>query len=221
MAAKKEKSFKNWTLQDIDTQFGTVRAWESDVLDRWLAARPPLTEDDHAFLADLRAIAFRHIEYWNEAELKFYLISVLVNRVDFISNPNFFGHLEKTLTLRTEKGVARGFVNLMVATGANQPRSPYYLLHEYKPEPQHLDPKGQLLIAMLAAQRENEKIGLTQPVYGTFVTGRFWFLVVLNGNKYTISKAFDCTEQDDLLTIFQNLKVVKEYIENLAAELAD
>ena len=112
--------------------------------------------------------------------MKWYFITPLINRIDFISDPRFYGHAEKVLTLRTEKETACGFIDYMVAAERNKTTAPYYLLHEYKREMGALDPKGQLLIAMLAAQAKNEQHGLTQPVYGTFVMGRLWFFVLLN-----------------------------------------
>ena len=60
---------------------------------------------------------------------------------------------------------------------------------------------------------------MTQPVYGSYVIGRWWFFVVLNGSEYTISRAFDCTLPDGVAAIFRALLEVKVYISALFAEL--
>ena len=128
--------------------------------------------------------------------------------------------LEQSLYLETERGAARGNVDFLVAAGRAVPVSPYYLLHEYKPERTTvMDPQGQLLIAMLAARPANEEAGLTQPVYGSYVIGRLWFFVILNGREYTISRAYDCTLPDGVEVIFRALLEVKAYITALHAEL--
>jgi hypothetical protein len=76
---------------------------------------------------------------------------------------------------------------------------------------------GQLLISMVAAQKQNATKGFDYPLYGTYVVGRFWFFVTLEGNQYCKSLAFDAT-QGDLKTIFCMLKKVNEYI---ATELSN
>ena len=72
---------------------------------------------------------------------------------------------------------------------------------------------------MLAARIANEERGLTQPIYGTYVIGRFWFFVLLNGAEYTISRAYDCTLVDGIQVIISALVEVKAYINALHAEL--
>ncbi|TAE69651.1 MAG: hypothetical protein EAZ85_12640, partial [Bacteroidetes bacterium] len=74
------------------------------------------------------------------------------------------------------------------------------------------DPQGQLLIAMLAAQSKNN--GLNLPIYGMYNIGQIFFFVILEGNEYTTSKAFDATDQQDLERIVCMLKFVKNHIEN-------
>lgn len=49
---------------------------------------------------------------------------------------------------------------------------------------------GQLLIAMVAAQYLNED---NLPIYGIYVNGRNWFLVVLDGQNYAVSNPFMAT----------------------------
>ena len=65
---------------------------------------------------------------------------------------------------------------------------------------------------MIAAQQANKAVGIQNPLYGVYVTGRFWFFVILDGNKYMESLAYDAT-QEDIFQIFAMLKKAKYYIE--------
>ena len=215
-----DKSFKNWLAQDVEESFGIVRTRQSHVLDRWLTATPAVPEGRLEEVERLRLSAEKDIDAWNEAAIKFFFIGPLVSIVDF-NTEGYHGFLEQTLTVSNANTSARGNVDFMVAAGREKPHAPIYLLHEYKPETTAvLDPKGQLLIAMLAARVDNEDAKLTQPVYGSYVIGRLWFFVVLNGNEYTISRAFDCTQPDGIGTIFNALLQVKLYIQDLYSELS-
>ena len=105
----------------------------------------------------------------------------------------------------------------MVARGKQKPRAPYFLLHEYKPESHAgLDPRGQLLIAMMAARKRNGSTAYGGPVYGTYVMGRLWFFVIFVEEQYVISPAFDSTKADDLRHIYHALAFVKEFVEREA-----
>lgn len=215
-----DKSVKNWKAQEVEKAFGVKRTWENAVLERWITTTVDIPERQLERLEELRSSAFYYIDSWNEAAIKFLFIGPLIQMVQFASEGKFNSFLEQTLTISNDTATARGNVDFMVATGREIAEAPFYLLHEYKPEATAvLDPKGQLLIAMLAAQKENESVGLTQPIYGTYLIGRMWFMVVLSGKEYTISQAFDCTKKQDILIIYQCLEVVKDYIEELFEEL--
>jgi hypothetical protein len=64
---------------------------------------------------------------------------------------------------------------------------------------------------MLAAQAKNN--GLNIPIYGLYNIGQFWFFIVLQNKEYTVSKAFDATDKDDLKQIINLLQYVKAHIE--------
>lgn len=155
------------------------------------------------------------MDAWNEAALKFLFLGPLMSLVDFQSD-KYGPFLEQSLTISNDLATARGNVDFMVATGRQIARAPYYVLHEYKQESANaLDPQGQLLIAMLAAQRANAGKGYSIPIYGSYLLGRIWFMVVLVENEYTISEAYDCTQPGDIQTIFRCLHYVKQHIERL------
>ncbi|MCI5144338.1 MAG: hypothetical protein D3923_02145 [Candidatus Electrothrix sp. AR3] len=64
---------------------------------------------------------------------------------------------------------------------------------------------------MVAAQKLNND---DQPVYGCYVMGRLWFFVLLDGQDYAASLAYDATK-DDLNEIFSLLKKTKGIIAEL------
>lgn len=213
-------SFKFWLAQEVEKVFGVRRVKHSPVLDRWLEARPPITQYQRVSVERLRLSAEDSIDAWNEEALKFFFIGPLCSLIDF-NTENYRGFLERTLTIKKGKHEARGNVDFMVATGRQTPEAPFYVLHEYKREmAKAYDPQGQLLIAMLSAHFENQDKELVQPVYGSYVLGRFWFFVVLNGGTYTISRAFDCTREEGIEAIFSALLQVRLYIEDLAKEFS-
>lgn len=83
-------------------------------------------------------------------------------------------------------------------------------IHEYKPETEkQIDGRGQLLAIMVATQALNND---NEPIYGCFIHGRMWFFVVLKELKYTISRAYDATQLEDLIDIVKILKKQKEII---------
>jgi len=215
------KSFKYWIAQEVEETFGVRRTRVSSLLDRWLARDVEISEAILDSAESLRTELVENVDYWNEATLKFLFIGPLCALVKF-NTDHATAFSEQTLTIEQGDVKTRGNVDFMVASGKQIARAPFYLLHEYKPENKAiLDPKGQLLIAMVAARKANEKLGLTQPVYGSYVLGRFWFFVVLNGEEYTISRAFDATQEDDFPIIFRSLHAVRLYIAELFSEMSN
>jgi len=102
-----------------------------------------------------------------------------------------------------------GRVDFMLATGRQKPIQPFFFIHEYKQERKgDSDPKGQLLAELLTAQVNNE---YKFPMYGCYVVGRNWFFMVLDGKKYSVSNAFNASDQD-IYQIIAILRKIKEYI---------
>jgi hypothetical protein len=107
-----------------------------------------------------------------------------------------------------------GTVDFFVATGRRYPKHPYFFIHEFKKEHDSSgDPFGQLLVTMVAAQKLNND---GKPVYGCYVMGRLWFFVVLEGQDYAASLAYDATK-DEIKEIFVFLKKMKQIIAELIA----
>ncbi len=89
------------------------------------------------------------------------------------------------------------------------------MIHEYKKEyDSSNDPLGQLLVAMVAAQKLNDD---GNPLYGAYVLGRYWHFVLLEGDTYAVHAGLNAAAQDDLSIIFGTLKQTKAFIDRLIA----
>ncbi len=103
-------------------------------------------------------------------------------------------------------------VDLMLASvkGLNTPKTPYFFLQELKKGKKATnDPEAQMLAAMLAAQIQNQD---SKPVFGGYVVGRLWFFAILEGRNYSLSSAFDITQQPDIEQVICCLRKLKELV---------
>jgi hypothetical protein len=108
--------------------------------------------------------------------------------------------------------MTEGIVEFMLATGIQNPKKPFFFLHEYKPEKRRdNDPLGQLLIAMITSQTINKD---DKPVYGIYVNGRNWFFVVLEGSTYYTSRAFP-VDDDNIFIVAAILEFFKQKMDVL------
>ena len=208
---KKTKSFKFWTSEEVENTFDIKRRKNLPALLEWLdTSEIILPTETIAILDVLKDDLLEYIEYLNEEELKIHFIGKIIDivRFDYLGRyRTFFG---RQLTVETDELILSGEVDFMVATGKMVPNHPFFFLHEYKQElKRDNDPLGQLLIAMVAAQTRNES---DEPILGCYVTGRFWFFVVLEGKDYGVSKSFDSSDVD-LKEIVTILTKGKTYIE--------
>ena len=149
--------------------------------------------------------------------MKLHFITPILNIIK-IGRSNvykLFAQRNISAQVTNKKGVTDklgGRVEIMVAMGIQNPRHPYFFVHEYKPlnKSTPADPLGQLLAAMIVAQVTNAD---AQPIYGLYVMGAAWRFVVLDGKTFGDSKPYEATEPDDLKLIVQALFWIKNHIE--------
>ena len=148
---------------------------------------------------------------WNEVELENKMISPLII-FSRIQNKAFSYFLERDLTATIDGYELSGRVDGMFASGFRNPKKPFFCMSEYKrgTDPNG-DPKGQALIAMLAAQQLNEN---KNPIYGCFIIGRTWYFMALVGKEYAISGDYSCAD-DEIFDIFRILKSLRVQIQKL------
>ncbi len=219
---KPDKPFKDWLYEEVGDTFGITRKFKSALFDHFatlqLAENHPKRED----IEELRLLAFEYIDSWNEDEYKFMFISRFIGLVHFVS-PYYKVFTQRMMQVKydNDSKMTEGIVEFMLAKGIQSPKKPHFFLHEYKPESPPLspqiggikggDPLGQLLIAMVASQKLNQD---EKPIYGIYVNGRNWFLVVLEGKEYVVSEPYSITGE----AIFA-LFAVLDYFKNLMDSL--
>ncbi|MDX2303893.1 MAG: hypothetical protein NW226_13890 [Microscillaceae bacterium] len=205
------KSFKDWDSEEVEKVFGISRLWkEFDTLEEWINTQN-FTPKQEPQIEKLRDILFLNVDAWNEDELKMFFIAPLLSIVNFYHQPYYKSFTQRTLKIQTDTVDCKGDVEFLVATGRKNPEKPFFFLHEYKQEEQRTnDALGQLLIAMVAAQISNQD---DMPLYGCYVLGRFWFFVVLDKDRYSVSNAYNATNED-IYKIMDILGKMKSKVES-------
>ena len=207
------KPFSKWTIAEVEEQFNLNFCKEHKLLNQWLKNTVEFSSAEENLLQELRNTLTDHVWDWNEGELKGKFIFPLLMAVNF-DNENYQSFIEREIAVEMENDRLSGTVDFFVATGRRYPKHPYFFIHEFKKEHDSSgDPFGQLLVTMVAAQKLNND---GKPVYGCYVMGRLWFFVVLEGQDYAASLAYDATK-DEIKEIFVFLKKMKQIIAELIA----
>lgn len=208
------KSFENWKTEEVELTFGLQENSQIPLFLEWMNSQESIVEKDKIIALQKRLKIY--VDYWNKEDVKVFFVIPLIDSVNFYEENKYRIFLEATIgakikDVENKELDLRGRVEFLVATGKQDPRTPFFFLNEYKPQlKSQKDPKGQLLIAMLTAQAKNEAYRI--PIYGLYTIGRFWFFVILDRKEYSVSRAFDATE-DDIWQIVAILKKAKLYIE--------
>lgn len=205
-----KRPFEQWLFEDVEIEFGLERMEDFNKLKKWLQASTTQEETGNVF-EKLRLSLQRNVETWNEDELKMLFIAPFLLEFELNNPPYYRVFTQRSFTLQTDNVEANGRVEWFVATGKQTPKKPFFFLQEYKPEKNSgNDPLGQLLMAMVNAQKLNQDESKT--LYGAYTIGRFWFFVILDKKNYAVSRAYDATQKDDISDMIVILKKVKKYI---------
>ena len=207
----KKANFRDWTLDKIDDAFGTIQIVEHPTLTEWLAFDYTVSEYQKHFLMDLQEALLIGVDDWNEVELENKFISPLIVLAKF-DNRKMSYFMERELSVTLNDYELSGKVDGMIATGFRSPKKPYFCMNEYKRESDPTgDPRGQALIAMLAAQHLND---LGNIVFGCYIVGKSWRFMVLDKKEYAISKSFSA-DDDEVLDIFRIMKGLRDKIDKI------
>jgi hypothetical protein len=208
----KNSNFRDWKLEDVERTFDLVQVSKLPILDELLSYEYQPNQFEEY---NLKKLQNNYVEHggddWNEFELENKIISPVIVASE-IDNKKFAYFLERELSTIIGDYDLSGKVDGMIATGFRSPRMPYFCMNEYKrgTDP-YGDPRGQALIAMLVAQKINDN---QKPIYGSYIIGRNWYFMVLEGNKYAISNDFSCVD-DEIFDIFRILKSLRVQIEKI------
>jgi len=199
-------TFGSFTFDVVEEKFNIREVDEIQLLTEWLSAKPDNEFEYKKLLSKYSYDLSKKAIIWNEDELKMFFIGPLIELAD-MATPHFQPFTQRMIGMNYNGEDISGRVDFMIATGRRLPKAPYFCIHEYKQEPdKDGEPIGQALIAMVTAQYLNET---KFPILGAYVIGRFWFFMVLDGDKYAKSIAFDATTEDIFL-IFAILQKSKE-----------
>jgi hypothetical protein len=210
-------NFREWDLDKIEDTFGLRQVRRLPILEELLAQEYQADAYETRYLTRLSET---YLELggddWNEVELENKFISPLIVFSE-IANERYSYFLERELTTTIDEYQLNGRVDGMIATGFRNPKVPYFCLSEYKRQTDpDGDPKGQALIAMLAAQQlnENKNWSIDLPIFGSYIIGRDWYFMALVGKEYAISKDFSCVA-NEIFDIYRILKGLRIQIERL------
>lgn len=202
-----QATFSQWSLGNLEKAFRLTRHRDLPALREWLAFAAEISPAERTRLDRLQETVLDECDYWSEEELKFKLIGPLIEMADFRNGIKFFAG--RMLSGVVDDYELRGIVDGILAAGHYEPETPYFCLHEYKPDepPRRDDPRAQVLVAMLVAQAGNADNG---PVYGAYVSRRTWYFLVLQGRDYAISQDYSCAKAEiaDVLRALKSLKQI-------------
>ena len=210
------KAFRDWKFEEVQRTFGLKRSFQHPLLEELLQATHEPGDRHRITLEELRQELLYTIDTLNEEELKVYFIGPLLRLIPFRSGDRRpFLDRPMSFTYGNEQET-NGKIDWMLADGIQDPRQPYFFIHEYKKEVEATgDPLGQLLIAMVGAQQQNEG---AFPLYGCYVLGRNWFFVILEeNNQYAVSNAFNATE-GDIFSIYSILEQIRRRLALVAVD---
>lgn len=199
------RAFDTWTYEDVEDNFSIKELDVLPLLDEWLNVMYS-TAPYELGLVRLKNNLRKKVKAWNEDELKMFFIAPLLEEVQ-LENEDLHAFTQRSFSATIGDIEIGGRVDFLIAKGKKKPKNPYFCIHEYKQEENPRgDALGQLLIAMVAAQAINNQ---EMPILGTYIIGRNWFFVVLQGKEYAISREYDASE-DDIFQIFAILQKSKE-----------
>jgi hypothetical protein len=182
------------------------------LMQEWTNTTAKLNDWEQCLFDSITDNLVEKIVGWNEESLKMNFIAFVLK----------LGHLEETKRYKTyyegllEATVDEHFLkvrtDMMIASGLlDMPKQPYFYFQEYK---KLKDPRGdvsaQLLEAFLISQELNKN---NKPLYGCTVLGREWEFYIMENKTYCISKAYNCTDNEDLMQIIAILRKFKEILE--------
>ena len=144
------KSFSNWSTEEVEEEFGLRPQTHSDTLDDWLNVETNFSDFEQQWLEQIRRDVESYSYTWNEQELIAESIVPLLKLVQF-QQEAYRGFLNRELSAPYNNDKLSGEVDFIVAQGRHSPKRLFFFLDEYKKELPHKgDPRGQLLIAMVA-----------------------------------------------------------------------
>ncbi len=199
---------------ELKKLFEIKQKLDDHVFDEWFLNQTEIDNEVEMFLTDLIADNKSLIERYNEEDLKIYLISPLLNKINFLlRDKEIRGFYELPMRYATDQFILNGTVDFVVSEGLIESKKPYFFIQEFKRNEDYGNPRPQLLAELISAVELND----WQFIKGAYITGGNWHFVILeklelHKYQYFISQNFDSTKIEDLKAIYKNLLFVKNEI---------
>lgn len=207
-----EKPFRECNLKFLEKTFNLEEVDSLPIANDWLSTTIDISAFEKESLLHLRQILDFNVHDWNEFELDSHFIGPVFSLVNF-SSKKFNHYSQRFLKGTVGNYELFGKPDGIVSAGRREPEIPYFAFQEYKKElDPDGDPAGQVLAAMLVGQSFNDDSLL--PVYGCYINGSIWKMMVLSGKEYTITTGLNALT-DDIFAIFQLLKALKNIVKTL------
>lgn len=207
-------SFNDCTLEYLEATFGVEQSFDFRVLNDWMEEEIKLSTQEKEELKSYQELLQFNVLHWNEQELSLHFIGPIFSLVKFLSRKyNLFAQRSLSATINGIR--LYGKPDGLIASGYRSPQKPYFAFQvpiaiaDKKERDPNGDPAAQALAAMLAGQVLND---FQHPIYGSYVIGRDWYFMALQGTTYAISRDYSAVT-DDIYSIFQRLKALKSKIE--------
>jgi hypothetical protein len=190
---------------------GLKRGLDCVLLDRLCTTTGTIEHNLESYLEQHRQALRIRGEYWNEEELKMNFLAHIFYIAELREENKVDIFYERTMSWDFDGKTERVICDCLLAKpfGIYAPQIPYFFLQEFKKQKQNEDAEGQMLLAMLIAQRENSR---SNPVYGCYLQGKNWVFTTLHDNNYCVSRQFDATQTPDLHQIIFILRQLKHII---------
>ncbi len=201
-------------LTVISQLFKLERSGRCSHLEQWLSHSFDFSTSEEALLEEVHQEMLVASDYMNEEEIKIRLIAPLFQIAHIDDGNRVRVFYERPLNCTIDEYQISVICDCMVASSTifKTPANPYFFLQEFKKaKGEKRDPEAQMLLAMLAAQKNN---GTNNPIYGGFLIGSVWRLATLIGNEYCTSHQFFATNKDDLKQIVFALRNLKMLIKS-------
>ena len=196
----------------IDTFNLTKSKFDAPILKYWLDTATTLDEFEERTFDKIIRNAQDLIESWNEEELKMHFIAFILDLANLRDIENFRTYFERSLEAKVEGYFLKVKTDFMIAKGIlDLIKTPYFHFQEYKRDKDpYGDPLAQLLQAFLIAQEKNQN---DNPLYGCYIVGKLWYFVTMEEKHYCVSKAYDSTDEAELIYIIAVLRHFRKILE--------
>lgn len=199
-------SLNDMTQIKIYRNFGLRQVKSLPSLTEWLSNLPNLNETEITIASHYQQRLLNNINVWNEQELSLNFIGPIFAIVDFTVEYRLNWFAQRTISAQIGDYLLSGKPDGIIASGYLEPEKPFFSFQEFKKELDNSgDPIGQNLAAMLVGQTQNDD---NLPIYGSYIAGRHWFFMVLEGKEYSISRAFS-TDDSEIFEIVRILKAMR------------